>query len=98
MIRDRAIANTLAQLELMIRYFGDPEASRVAVQSHSAHENQLLCSAMTMLQIQANGVVRTCTSREPVGNIKAQTICEIWQTRPRWWIEGCCLVERLRER
>ena len=76
------IANTLRQLELMIPYFADPEASRVAVQSHSAHENQLLCSAMTMLQIQANGDVRTCTSRGPVGNIKSQTIREIWRTRP----------------
>lgn len=90
------IANTLAQLEVMIPYFADPEASRVAVQSHTAHENQLLCSAMTMLQIQANGDVRTCTSRGSVGNIKAQTIREIWQTRPRWWVEGCCLEERLR--
>lgn len=91
------IVNTLAQLELMIPYFADPQASRVAVQSHSAHEHQLLCSAMTMLQIQANGDVRTCTSRGPVGNIKSQTIREIWQTRPRWWLEGCCLDERLGE-
>lgn len=92
------IANTLEQLEVMIPYFADPEVSRVAVQSHSAHEHQLLCSAMTMLQIQANGDVRTCTAREPVGNIKSQKIREIWRMRPRWWLEGCCLEERLRKR
>lgn len=92
------IVNTLAQLEVMVPYFADPERSRVAVQSHSAHEHHLLCSAMTMLQIQANGDVRTCTSRGPVGNIKSQVIREIWRTRPRWWLEGCCLQERLRER
>ena len=89
------IANTLEQLEVMIPYFADPKQSRVAVQSHTAHERQLLCSAMTLLQIQANGDVRTCISKEAIGNIKSQPIREIWQTRPRWWLEGCCLEERL---
>jgi MoaA/NifB/PqqE/SkfB family radical SAM enzyme len=51
-----------------------------------------------MLQIQANGDVRTCIPREPIGNIKLQTIREIWQTRPRWWRQGCCLEDHLRNR
>ena len=89
------IVNTLEQLEVMIPYFADPKQSRVAVQSHTAHERQLLCSAMTMLQIQANGDVRTCITKEAIGNIKSRPIREIWQTRPRWWLEGCCLEERL---
>ena len=89
------IVNTLEQLEVMIPYFADPKKLRVAVQSHTAHERQLLCSAMTMLQIQANGDVRTCISKEAIGNIKLQPIKRIWQTRPRWWLEGCCLEERL---
>ena len=89
------IVNTLEQLEVMIPYFADPKKLRVAVQSHTAHERQLLCSAMTMLQIQANGDVRTCISKEAIGNIKLQPIRTIWQTRPRWWLEGCCLEERL---
>ncbi len=89
------IANTVNQLELMIPYFQNPAASRVAVQSHSAHETQLLCSAMTTLQIQANGDVRPCTSKEPIGNIRSQSIREIWELRPRWWQEGCCLHERI---
>jgi MoaA/NifB/PqqE/SkfB family radical SAM enzyme len=92
------IANTLEQLEVMIPYFADPEESRVAVQSHMAHERQLLCSAMTLLQIQANGDVRTCISKDAIGNIKSQPIQRIWQTRPRWWLEGCCLEERVRRR
>ncbi|MGZ8842673.1 MAG: radical SAM protein [Pyrinomonadaceae bacterium] len=89
------IANTLAQLELMIPYFAAPENSRVAVQSHTAHENQLLCSAMTTLQIQANGDVRACAAKGPIGNIKSQSIRRIWETRPSWWREGCCLEARL---
>ena len=89
------IMNTLAQLEVMIPYFADPAELRVAVRSHTAHERQLLCSAMTMLQIQANGDVRPCISREAIGNIKLQPIQRIWQTRPRWWLEGCCLEERV---
>jgi len=89
------IANTLHQLEVMIPYFINPETSRVAVQSHSAHEAQLLCSAMTTLQIQANGDVRPCASKESVGNIKSQSIRDIWQARPRWWQQGCCIQERM---
>lgn len=87
------IANSFTQLEVMIPYFTDPAASRLAVQSHVAHEKQLLCSAMTTLQIQSNGDVRTCMARPAVGNIQTQSIREIWNARPRWWIEGCCLNE-----
>ena len=89
------IANSLHQLELMIPYFLNPASSRVAVQSHSAHESELLCSAMTTLQIQANGDVRPCTSRPSIGNIKSRSIRDIWESRPRWWQEGCCLQERI---
>lgn len=90
------IANTLHQLEVMIPYFLNPTGSRVAVQSHSAHEAQQLCSAMTTLQVQANGDVRPCTSKESVGNIRSQSIRDIWRARPRWWQEGCCLDDRVR--
>jgi MoaA/NifB/PqqE/SkfB family radical SAM enzyme len=89
------IANTRQQLEVMIPYFADPARSRVAVQSHSAHERRLLCCAMTMLQIQANGDVRPCASRAAIGNVKLSGVREIWETRPRWWQEGCCLEARL---
>lgn len=89
------IANSFAQLEVMIPYFRDPSASRVAVQSHTAHEAELRCSAATMLQIQANGDVTICTSKPPVGNIRQESIREIWAARPHWWESGCCLRERL---
>ena len=97
-LKDRGlpIANTRQQLDVMIPYFTDPAGSRVAVQSHTAHEPQPLCSAMTTLQIQANGDVRPCTSMAAIGNIRASPIREIWQTRPRWWQSGCCLEARLR--
>jgi len=91
------IANSFAQLEAMIPYFTNPAASRIAVQSHVAHEKELLCSAMTTLQIQANGDVRTCMSREAIGNIRRQSVREIWETRPQWWKTGCCLNARLQE-
>jgi len=91
------IANSLDQLKVMIPYFLDPAGSRVAVQSHTAHEPKLLCSAATMLQIQANGDVRICTARPSVGNIRKDSIRTIWAARPHWWQEGCCLEGRMGE-
>jgi MoaA/NifB/PqqE/SkfB family radical SAM enzyme len=90
------IANSFAQLDAMIPYFWAPADSRVAVQAHSAHEPKLLCGALTTLQLQANGDVTVCTYKEPVGNIRTESIRKIWQSRPRWWEGGCCLTERLR--
>jgi len=89
------IANSLAQLEVMIPYFRNPGTYRVAVQSHTAHESIQRCSAATMLQIQANGDVTICTAKPPVGNIRTAPIKTIWSRRPRWWQEGCCLEQRL---
>ena len=91
------IANSLNQLEVMIPYFSNPQQSRVAVQSHVAHEHRMLCSALTTLQIQANGDVRTCLAKAAVGNVREQGIREIWNSRPRWWMGECCLAERLSE-
>jgi MoaA/NifB/PqqE/SkfB family radical SAM enzyme len=88
------IANTYAQLLAMVSYFRNPDALRIATQSHTAHEQKTLCSALTMLQIEANGNVTTCTAMEPVGNIKTDGIREIWERRPQWWERACCLERR----
>jgi MoaA/NifB/PqqE/SkfB family radical SAM enzyme len=95
--RGLPIANSFAQLNAMSPYFADPAGSRLAVQSHSAHESRLLCSALTMLQIQANGDVTVCTARPPVGNIRTKPVREIWNERPHWWRAGCCLSDRSRK-
>ncbi len=91
------IANSPAQLNAMVPYFINPVESRIAIQSHSAHEPQQLCTALTMLQFQANGDVVVCHSQPAIGNIKTAPIREIWQNRPRWWEGGCCLERRLNE-
>jgi len=88
------IANSTEQLEVMIPYFLNPSNLRVAVQSHSAHEQQQLCNALTNLQCQANGDVTVCSAQPPVGNIKTKPIREIWESRPRWWENGCCREKR----
>lgn len=88
------IANSMAQLEAMIPYFVNPAQSRIAIQSHSAHEPRQICSALTMLQFQANGDVIVCNAQAAIGNIKTRPIREIWQNRPRWWQGGCCLERR----
>jgi MoaA/NifB/PqqE/SkfB family radical SAM enzyme len=89
------IANSPAQLDAMIPYFTNPAQSRIAIQSHSAHEQRQVCSALTMLQLQANGDVIVCNSQPAIGNIKTAPIREIWQDRPRWWEGDCCLERRL---
>jgi MoaA/NifB/PqqE/SkfB family radical SAM enzyme len=88
------IDNSRAQLETMIPYFRNPDAMRVSVQAHMAHERKALCSALTTLQFQSNGDVTVCASQKPVGNIKQASIREIWERRPRFWESGCCLERR----
>ncbi len=92
------ISNSYAQLEAMIPYFRDPDALRVSTQSHSAHERRLLCAALTMLQLQANGDVTVCYGAPGVGNVKERSIRDIWEHRPRLWEQGCCLERRLTSR
>jgi MoaA/NifB/PqqE/SkfB family radical SAM enzyme len=88
------IANSMAQIDAMIPYFVNPAQSRIAIQSHSAHELKQFCSALTMLQLEATGDAVVCNSQPAVGNIKNSSIRQIWQNRPRWWEGGCCLEQR----
>ena len=90
----KPILNSIEQLEVMIDYFQAPAELRVAVQNHTAHERRPICSALTNIQVQANGDVVLCPSVPPAGNIKNQSIREIWKKRPRLWEEGCCLTWR----
>jgi MoaA/NifB/PqqE/SkfB family radical SAM enzyme len=92
--RGLPIANSFAQLEVMIPYFKNPDSMRVAVQAHAAHERRRVCNATTMLQLQSNGDVTLCAGLKPVGNIKTAPIREIWENRPHVWEEGCCLERR----
>lgn len=88
-----SIANTQSDLESMVAYFRDPDAWRLATQAHAADQPRF-CAALTTLQFQANGDVTVCAAMPAVGNIKHQPIREIWEKRPRWWKEGCCISRR----
>jgi MoaA/NifB/PqqE/SkfB family radical SAM enzyme len=88
------IRNSYQQLDAMIPYFLNPDAMRVAVQSHTAHLKHPVCSALTNIQVQPNGDVLACYGMPPVGNIKVTPIREIWANRPKWWRDGCCLERR----
>lgn len=90
------IANSERPLAVMIPYFRDPRALMVATQNHVAHQAPV-CSALTDLQIQADGGVKTCWAREPVGNIKTDSVRTAWENRPAWWSSGCCHAERMHE-
>lgn len=84
------IANTCDHIQTMATYFENPAQLRLAVQSHVAPSRASTCSATTSFQVQANGDVRTCARRNPVGNIRTSGIREIWEKRPRFWETGCC--------
>jgi len=84
------IANSYAQLEAMAPYFLNPDSLRLDIQSHSAHEKHNLCSALTNLEIAAHGEVFSCTRMHSIGNIRQQSIRQIWESRPHWWRGGCC--------
>ncbi len=88
------IANSIGQLESMIRYFQNPDSMRVAIQGHSGHERRHLCAALTMLQFQANGEVTVCSGAPRAGNVKDKPIRKIWEDRSRYWEQGCCLEKR----
>jgi MoaA/NifB/PqqE/SkfB family radical SAM enzyme len=95
-LKDRGlpIANSLAQLRAMVPYLRDPASMRVITTLHSAHERKASCAALTTIQFVPNGDVLTCYSMPPVGKIKDQAIRPIWESRPRWWVGGCCLERR----
>jgi MoaA/NifB/PqqE/SkfB family radical SAM enzyme len=88
------IANSRRQLEVMIPYFQHPERLLILTQHHGAHDKPL-CSAMTSLQIQSDGDVKTCWCMDAIGSIARTPIRRIWEARPRWWESGCCMARRM---
>ena len=88
------IRNSYHQLEAMVPYFLNPDAMRVSVQQHTAHLKHPVCAALTNIQVMPNGDVLACYGMPPVGNIRTQSIREIWANRPQWWKGGCCLEKR----
>jgi MoaA/NifB/PqqE/SkfB family radical SAM enzyme len=90
------IQNGYKQLQAMIiPYFRNPDASKVAIKGQTAHERRQVCAALSNLQIQANGDVRNCLHQPAVGNIKSESIRSIWESRPHWWEDRGCLLRRL---
>jgi MoaA/NifB/PqqE/SkfB family radical SAM enzyme len=94
--RGLPIANSERQLEVMIPYFSDPESLLILTQSHTGHDKPF-CSALTGMQIQSNGDVKSCWCMDPIGNITQTSIRRIWESRARWWESGCCLGRRMSE-
>jgi MoaA/NifB/PqqE/SkfB family radical SAM enzyme len=87
------ILNSKEQLEVMIPYFRDPAGSQETVKAHTSHEDQPLCAAVSMLQIEPDGDVTICSRRSPVGNICDRPISDIWKSRPHWWRGDGCGIE-----
>jgi MoaA/NifB/PqqE/SkfB family radical SAM enzyme len=84
------IVNSCDDLDAILKYFEDPRRLGVAVRAHVAPTRASLCAAITNMQIQANGDVRVCSQKPPVGNIRESSIRTIWEKRPQFWKNGCC--------
>lgn len=67
------ILNPTAQLEAMKAYFRDPAGEFPDVS---------VCGAYTNLNIMGDGTVYFCTYKAPVGNLRVQSIAEIWNSGP----------------
>jgi MoaA/NifB/PqqE/SkfB family radical SAM enzyme len=85
------IANSESGLAQMLPYFREPAKLAVLTQTHLARNRKPLCAALNSLQFQSNGDVTVCSNRSPVGNIREQSVRQIWAHRPQYWKSGCCL-------
>ncbi len=91
--RGLPIVNSPADFDVMREYFRDPRAQGGAVQAHVAHERRMPCSGLSNLQVQPNGDIVTCCKRPPIGNIRSNSIRNIWRNRP-YGCESGCLFEQ----
>lgn len=86
------IANSERDLERMAAYFRDPDRYRVRIQNHDFSGR---CSALGLLQVQANGDVMVCFSAPPIGNFLEAPVHRLWAGRPALWQDGCCMKRRM---
>ena len=83
------------QLEVMIPYFRDPAALRVATQSHTAHDRSLAAPRCRCSRSRRTATSRSALRRSPSATSRRRPLRQIWAQRPRWWVSGCCLEHRL---
>jgi len=88
------IVNSERDLDRIAAYFRDPDRYRVRIQNHDFSGR---CSAVGLMQVQANGDVMVCFSAPPIGNFLEAPIRDLWARRPALWQEGCCMKRRMSE-
>jgi len=73
------VLNSPQQLEAMKRHYANPEGSYP----------DLTCGTFTRLTLRGNGDVQLCGFKAPVGNLRRQSLAEIWSSQT--------VTERVRE-
>ena len=86
------IVNSERDLDRIAAYFRDPDRYRVRIQNHDFSGR---CSALGLIQVQANGDVMVCFSAPPIGNFLEAPIRRLWGERPALWQDGCCMKRRM---
>lgn len=88
--RGYPIANSLDDLNTIVRYFERPDKLMGAVQAHDTRTAAGNCRhAVTNFVISSNGDVRMCFWMGPIGNILDAFPRDIWNKRGRCWTGPC---------
>jgi MoaA/NifB/PqqE/SkfB family radical SAM enzyme len=89
-LRGLPVNNSLAELDLIQRYFEAPAEHAYRVHSHDAKRPRKACrSFATHLQIMPDGGMKMCHWMEPFANLRHGNLKDAWRRRPRCWKNDC---------
>jgi len=84
------IINSIDNLNMIERYFKDPERLSYKVHSHEYEKENKKCDSwVSGLQIMPDGGIKMCHWMEPFANAKAGQIRKAWKHRPKCWKYPC---------
>lgn len=88
------IENSKAEFERYIEYFKEPLRLMTEVQTHNVGRTKNVCRpAVSAFMISSNGDVRMCYMMKPIGNVAMQDPMDLWEKRPRCWMQHCSFLE-----
>lgn len=88
--RGRPVNNSLADLDLIQRYFEAPADYAYRIHSHDQKRRRSACRAYaTVLQLMPDGGMKMCHWMEPFANLREGNPKKAWRDRRRCWKTDC---------